>query len=129
MSDISNKRILLIEDATFMRMMIKNILVKNGFTICGEGEDGYEAIERYKTLKPDLVIMDIIMPNLDGLTALREIIKEFPDAKIIMCSAMGEESFVVEAKNLGAVDYIVKPFQPDRIIATVTKVLKSQKQN
>ena len=121
---MSDKQILLIDDAAFMRMMIKNILVKNGFTVCGEGQDGYEAIEKYRALRPDLVIMDITMPNMDGLTALKEIIKEFPDAKIVMCSAMGQESYVVEAIKSGAADFIVKPFQADRIIATVTKVLK-----
>jgi len=121
---MGEKRILLIDDAAFMRMMIKDILIKNGFIICGEGQDGYEAIEKYKTLKPDLIIMDIIMPNMDGLTALKEIIKDYPEAKIIMSSAMGQESSVVEAIKSGAADVIVKPFQADRIISTVTKVLK-----
>ena len=121
---MSDKKILLIDDAAFMRMMIRDILVKNGFTVCGEGQDGFEAIEKYRILLPDLVIMDITMPNMDGLAALREIKKEFPQAKIIMCSAMGQESYVIEAIKSGAADFIVKPFQADRIISTVTKVLK-----
>ena len=86
--------------------------------------DGVEAVEKYKSLMPDLVIMDITMPNKDGLTALKEIKKEYPQAKIVMCSAMGQESYVVDAIKSGAADFIVKPFQADRIISTVTKVLK-----
>ena len=121
---MSGKRILLVDDAAFMRMMIKDILVKNGFTVCGEGQDGFEAIEKYKTLQPDLVIMDITMPNMDGLAALKEIKKENPNAKVVMCSAMGQESYVVDAIKSGASDFIVKPFQADRIVSTVSKVLK-----
>ena len=121
---MSEKKILLVDDAAFMRMMIKDILVKNGFSVCGEGQDGNEAIEKYKALQPDLVIMDITMPNMDGLAALKEIRKEYPNAKVVMCSAMGQESYVVEAIKSGASDFIVKPFQADRIVSTVTKVLK-----
>ena len=121
---MSDKKILLVDDAAFMRMMIKDILVKNGFTVSGEAQDGLEAIEKYKALQPDLVIMDITMPNMDGLTALKEIKKEYPNAKIVMCSAMGQESYVVDAIKAGAADFIVKPFQADRIVSTVTKVLK-----
>jgi len=121
---MSEKKILLVDDAAFMRMMIKDILVKNGFTVCGEGQDGLEAIEKYRALQPDLVIMDITMPNMDGLAALKEIRKEYPNAKVVMCSAMGQESYVVDAIKSGAADFIVKPFQADRIVSTVTKVLK-----
>ena len=121
---MSDKKILLVDDAAFMRMMIKDILVKNGFSVCGEAEDGAVAIEKYKSLTPDLVIMDITMPNVDGLTALKTIKKDHPEAKIVMCSAMGQESYVVEAIKSGAADFIVKPFQADRIISTVQKVLK-----
>ena len=121
---MSEKKILLVDDAAFMRMMIKDILVKNGFTVCGEAQDGLEAIEKYKALLPDLVIMDITMPNMDGLAALKEIKKEYPGAKVVMCSAMGQESYVVDAIKAGAADFIVKPFQADRIVSTVTKVLK-----
>jgi len=121
---MSDKKILLVDDAAFMRMMIKDILVKNGFSVCGEGQDGVDAIEKYKTLQPDLVIMDITMPNMDGLAALKAIKKDHPAAKIVMCSAMGQESYVVDAIKSGASDFIVKPFQADRIISTVQKVLK-----
>ena len=121
---MSDKKILLVDDAAFMRMMIKDILIKNGFTVCGEGQDGVEAIEKFKALSPDLVIMDITMPNMDGLTALKAIKKDYPQAKVVMCSAMGQESYVVDAIKSGAADFIVKPFQADRIISTVTKVLK-----
>jgi len=121
---MSDKKILLVDDAAFMRMMIKDILVKNGYNVCGEASDGLDAIEKYKSLQPDLTIMDITMPNLDGLQALKQIKAEFPGAKIVMCSAMGQESYVVEAIKSGASDFIVKPFQQDRIISTVQKVLK-----
>lgn len=121
---MSDKKILLVDDAAFMRMMIKDILVKNGYTVCGEAQDGLDAIEKFKSLQPDLVIMDITMPNMDGLDALKEIKKENPDAKVVMCSAMGQESYVVDAIKSGASDFIVKPFQADRIISTVQKVLK-----
>ena len=117
------KRILLVDDATFMRMMIKNILVKNGYEIAGEAGDGLEAIEKYNELLPDLVIMDITMPKLDGITALKEIKKAHPAAKIVMCSAMGQEHYVVEAIKNGATDFIVKPFAADRIIVTIGHIL------
>lgn len=118
-----DKTILLVDDAAFMRMMIKDILTKNGFTVADEGQDGLQAIEKYTQLKPNLVIMDITMPNMDGIQALKEIKKLDPNAKIIMCSAMGQESMVVEAIRSGAIDFIVKPFQADRIIQTVRKAL------
>ena len=121
---MSDKKILLVDDAAFMRMMIKDILVKNGFNVCGEAEDGAKAIEQYNALQPDLIIMDITMPNMDGLQALKAIKKDHPQAKIVMCSAMGQESYVVDAIKSGASDFIVKPFQADRIISTVQKVLK-----
>jgi two-component system chemotaxis response regulator CheY len=117
---MNDKRILLVDDAALMRMMIKDILVKNGFTVCGEGADGIEAVEKYKSLMPDLVIMDIVMPNMDGIAALKAIKKDFPQAKIVMCSAMERD----EALKAGASDFISKPFQADRIISTVTKALK-----
>ena len=121
---MSNKKILLVDDAAFMRMMIKDILVKNGFEVCGEAEDGVIAVERFKALGPDLVIMDITMPNMDGLQALKEIKRDNPQAKVVMCSAMGQETYVVDAIKSGASDFIVKPFQADRIVSTVQKVLK-----
>jgi two-component system chemotaxis response regulator CheY len=121
---MSDKKILLVDDAAFMRMMIRDILVKNGYTVCGEAENGAVAVAKYKELLPDLVIMDITMPELDGISALKQIKGEFPSSKVVMCSAMGQESYVVDAIKSGAADFIVKPFQADRIISTVQKVLK-----
>lgn len=116
-------KIMIVDDAAFMRMMIKDTLKKNGYDNLVEASDGEIAVSQYKAEAPDLVIMDITMPNKDGLQALKEI-KEFDSAaKIVMCSAMGQESMVVEAIKLGAKDFIVKPFKPDRILKTVTTVL------
>ena len=116
-------KILVVDDAGFMRMMIKTCLTKTGYPNVIEGEDGEKAIALYKAEKPDLVFMDITMPNLDGIGALKGI-KEFdPAAKIVMCSAMGQEAMVMEAIKEGAMDFIVKPFKQDRIIQTVTKIL------
>jgi len=115
--------ILIVDDATFMRMMIKDVLVKNGFKIAGEAENGAKAIDKFKELNPDLVIMDITMPEVDGIQAVKEIKKIDPSAKIIMCSAMGQQAMVIEAIQAGAKDFIVKPFQAERIIEAVKKVL------
>ena len=103
-------KILIVDDAAFMRMMIKDILVKNGYEIVGEGADGYQAIELYKETSPDLVTMDITMPEMDGITALKEIRNINPNAKVIMCSAMGQQAMVIDAIQAGAKDFIVKPF-------------------
>ena len=115
--------ILIVDDAAFMRMMIKDVLSKNGFTICGEAENGAKAIEKYKETNPELVIMDITMPEVDGIQAVKEIKKINSGAKIIMCSAMGQQAMVIEAIQAGAKDFIVKPFQAERIIEAVRKVL------
>jgi two-component system chemotaxis response regulator CheY len=104
-------------------MTLKNILTKNGFDIAGEAADGNEAIEMYKATKPDLVTMDITMPNLDGISAIREIMRVDPSARIIVCSAMGQKALVIDALNAGARDFVVKPFQPDRIVDAVKKAL------
>ncbi len=117
------KRILIVDDAAFMRMILKDILVKNGYEVVGEGENGADAIEKYRELKPELVLMDITMPEIDGIQATRAIKSEFSSASIIMCSAMGQQSMVVEAIQAGALDFIVKPFQPERVIDAVSKVL------
>ena len=116
-------KILVVDDAGFMRKMIQTHLSKGGYTDFIEGQDGAEAVVQYQEHKPDLVIMDITMPNKDGIEALREIKGAFPAAKIVMCSAMGQESMVMEAIKLGALDFIVKPFKSDRIIQTVSKIL------
>lgn len=117
------KNILIVDDAAFMRMMIKEILSKNGFEVVGEANDGLDAIEKYKELKPDLITMDITMPEMDGIAALKEIKKIDSNAKIIMCSAMGQQSMVIDAIQAGAKDFIVKPFQADRVIEAITKAL------
>jgi two-component system chemotaxis response regulator CheY len=119
------KKILLVDDAAFMRKVIKDTLSKNGYTELYEAVDGADAVEKYSEVNPDLVIMDITMPNMDGLEALKAIRAKDSDASIVMCSAMGQESMVMDAVRSGAKDFIVKPFKPDRIIKTVTSVLGS----
>jgi two-component system chemotaxis response regulator CheY len=117
------KRVLIVDDAAFMRMMIKDILSKNGFEIVGEAENGIQGVELYKEHKPDLVTMDITMPEMDGIAAVKEILAADKAAKVIMCSAMGQQSMVIDAIQAGAKDFIVKPFQPDRVLEAVNKVL------
>lgn len=116
-------KIMIVDDAAFMRMMIKDTLKKNGYEDLIEAADGEIAVSQYKAETPDLVIMDITMPNKDGLQALKEIKEYDSSAKVVMCSAMGQESMVVEAIKLGAKDFIVKPFKQERILKTVTTVL------
>ena len=118
-----SKRILIVDDAAFMRMMIKDILTKNGFEVVGEAADGLQAVEKYNELRPDLVTMDITMPEMDGIAALKEIKKTSPNATIIMCSAMGQQAMVIDAIQAGAKDFIVKPFQADRVIEAIQKAL------
>ncbi len=113
--------ILIVDDAAFMRMMIRDVLTKNGFEIVGEAENGQKAIEKYKELTPELVIMDITMPEVDGIQAVKEIKKIDAGAKVIMCSAMGQQAMVIEAIQAGAKDFIVKPFQADRVVEAVKK--------
>ncbi|CCQ93023.1 regulator of chemotaxis and motility [[Clostridium] ultunense Esp] len=117
------KGILIVDDASFMRMMIKDILTKNGFEVVGEAENGITAVEKYKELNPELVIMDITMPEMDGIQAVKEIKSIDPNSKIIMCSAMGQQAMVIEAIQAGAKDFIVKPFQHERVIEAVKKAL------
>lgn len=116
-------RILIVDDAAFMRMMIRDILSKNGFEVVGEAQDGSQAIEKFKELRPDLITMDITMPEMDGIAALKEIKKVDPAAKVIMCSAMGQQAMVIDAIQAGAKDFIVKPFQADRVIEAINKTL------
>jgi len=117
------KRILIVDDAAFMRMMIKNILLKNGYEIVGEAENGKMAVNLYSETKPDLVTMDITMPEMDGIEAVKAIRSTDSSASIIMCSAMGQQSMVMDAIQAGAKDFIVKPFQQDRLLQAIERVL------
>jgi len=117
------KNILICDDAAFMRMMIKDILTKNGYNIAGEAENGQKAVEKYNETKPDLVMMDITMPEMDGIQALKKIKEADAGASIIMCSAMGQQAMVIESIQAGAKDFIVKPFQADRVLEAVKKVI------
>src|SRR5438093_1614400 len=105
------------------RATVRDILARAGFEVVGEAETGSEAVEKYRQLKPDLVTMDIVMPDMGGIDAVREIVKHDPDAKILMCSAMGQQALVVEAIQAGAKDFVVKPFQPSRVLEAVQRVL------
>lgn len=116
--------IMIVDDAAFMRMMLKDILTKNGFEVVGEAENGAVAVDKYLELRPNLTIMDITMPEMDGLQAVKEIRKKDPQARVIMCSAMGQQSMVIEAIQSGAKDFVVKPFQAERVVEAVTKALK-----
>ena len=117
------KNILICDDAAFMRMIIKDILTKNGYNVAGEAENGAKAVEKYAELKPDLVLMDITMPEMDGIQALKNIKAADPAALVIMCSAMGQQAMVIESIQAGAKDFIVKPFQADRVLEAVKKVV------
>ena len=120
---MADKNILLVDDAAFMRMMLKDILVKNGYNVVGEAEKGAKALEKYKELNPTLVILDISLPEMDGIQAAKAIKSEDGNALIIMCSAMGQQAMVIESIQAGARDFIVKPFQPDRVLEAVKKVI------
>lgn len=119
-----SKKVLIVDDAAFMRMMIKDILAKNGFEVVGEAADGVQAIEKYKELTPDLVTMDITMPEMDGIAALKEIKSIDPNSIVIMCSAMGQQAMVIDAIQAGAKDFIVKPFQAERVLEAINKALE-----
>ena len=121
-----SKKILLVDDAAFMRMMLKDTLTKNGYTEVFEAVDGADAVEKFKEIGPDLVVMDITMPNMDGLEALKAIRALNGSANVVMCSAMGQESMVKEAVRSGAKDFIVKPFKPDRVLKTVNSILGNE---
>ena len=115
--------VLICDDAVFMRTMISDILEESGYEVVGQAESGVQAIERYKALRPDLVTMDIVMPDMGGIDAVREITSFDANAKILMCSAMGQQALVVEAIQAGAKDFVVKPFQPSRVLEAVQRVL------
>ncbi|HJQ10110.1 MAG: response regulator [Gemmatimonadaceae bacterium] len=115
--------VLVCDDAVFMRTMVSDILSQAGFTVVGEAENGKQAVEKYKQLKPDLVTMDIIMPEMGGIEAVKQITQADPAARILMCSAMGQQALVQEALQAGARDFVVKPFQPSRVLEAVQRVL------
>jgi two-component system chemotaxis response regulator CheY len=117
------QKILIVDDAAFMRMMLKDILTKNGFEVVGEAENGLVGVEKFKELKPDLVTMDITMPEMDGITAVKNIKGIDGNAKVVMCSAMGQQAMVIDAIQAGAKDFIVKPFQADRVVEAIQKAL------
>ena len=118
-----SRTVLVCDDAIFMRALVSDILQQAGFAVVGEAETGVEAVEKYKTLRPDLVTMDIVMPDLGGIDAVREITAYDPDARVLMCSAMGQQALVVEAIQAGAKDFVVKPFQASRVLEAVERVL------
>jgi len=118
-----SKRVLIVDDAAFMRMMIKNVLTQNGYEVAGEASNGQEALVLYEKVKPDLVTLDITMPEMDGIQTLKELLKMDPSANVIMVTAMGQQQLVIEAIQMGAKDFVVKPFQPDRLIEAVRKAL------
>ncbi|MDX9871936.1 MAG: response regulator [Clostridia bacterium] len=115
--------VLIVDDAAFMRMMLKDILGKNGFEVVGEAENGAVAVEKYKDLRPDLVTMDITMPEMDGISAVKKIKEVNANARVVMCSAMGQQAMVIDAIQAGARDFIVKPFQPERVLEAIQKAL------
>ena len=117
-------RILLADDLSFMRMVQKDILEDKGYRIVGEASDGIEAIEKYKALSPDIIILDITMPNMNGLDAMYNILKIDPSAKIVMCSALGQQQLIVEAIKAGVKDFIVKPFKSERMLSAIAKAIK-----
>ena len=116
-------RVLVVDDAAFMRKMVSDALTKGGHEVVGEAGNGIEAIAQYQALKPEVTTLDITMPEKDGLAALKEIISIDPGARVVMCSALGQESKVLESIKAGAKDFVVKPFQPDRVIEAVGKAL------
>jgi two-component system, chemotaxis family, chemotaxis protein CheY len=116
-------RVLVADDASFMRQMIREIVESEGFEVCGEASDGVEAVDEFKRLQPDVVTMDIVMPRKSGIDAVRGIMALDPG---VMCSALGQETLVTEAMQAGARDFIVKPFKPDAVIETLKKVLEKE---
>jgi two-component system chemotaxis response regulator CheY len=116
-------KILIVDDAKFMRTMLTGILQKGGHEVVGEAGNGEEAVQLYAQLKPELVTMDITMPDMDGITAVQKIRESDPNAKVIMCSAMGQQAMVLDAIKAGAKDFIVKPFQADRVLEAIAKVV------
>jgi two-component system chemotaxis response regulator CheY len=120
---MTGRRALIVDDAVVMRMMIKNILTKSGFEIVGEAVSGLQAVEKYRALLPDVVTMDMVMPDMDGIAAVKAIISEFPEAKIVMCTSMGQQALVIESIQAGAASFITKPFQSAKLVEAVERVL------
>lgn len=118
-----SKKILITDDALFMRVTLKNILISNGYEVAAEACNGQEAVEKYAAIKPDLVLMDITMPIMDGISATKAIKTADPGANVVMCTAMGQKNMVIEAIQAGAKDFIVKPFQPDRVLESIKKLI------
>jgi two-component system chemotaxis response regulator CheY len=119
-------RVLIADDASFMRQMIRDIIEPEGFEVVGEASDGVEVIEKFKELHPDMVMMDIVMPKRSGIDSVKAIIAMDPTARIVMCSALGQESLVMEAIEAGAKDFIVKPFKPEAVVSTLRKALEKE---
>jgi len=119
-------RVLIVDDALFMRTMLRNIFVESGFEVVGEAGNGSEAVEKFRALAPDLTTMDIVMPEKNGIEALKLIMAVDPGARVVMCSALGQESLIIEALEAGARDFIVKPFKPAKVIEVVQKVLAGE---
>jgi len=115
--------VLIADDLKFIKLVLRELVEKAGFRVVGEASNGQEAVELYKDKRPDVVLMDITMPKMDGLTALKQILKLDPQAKIIMCSALGQQSLIVQALQLGAKDFVVKPFREERVVAAIKKIL------
>jgi two-component system chemotaxis response regulator CheY len=118
--------VLIVDDLTFIKMVLKDLVEKAGFRVVGEASDGEEALRLFEEKRPDVVLMDITMPKMDGLTALQKILEKDPEAKIIMCSALGQQRLILQAIQLGAKDFIVKPFRPERVIGSIKKILDIQ---
>jgi len=120
------KRVLVADDASFMRQMIRDIIEPEGYQVVGEASDGVEVVEKFRELQPDLVMMDIVMPKRSGIDAVKGIMELDPGARVVMCSALGQEALVMEAIQAGAKDFIVKPFKPDSVVTTLAKVLEKE---
>lgn len=119
-------RVLIVDDALFMRTMLRNIFVESGFEVVGEAGNGNEAVEKYRVLRPDLTTMDIVMPEKNGIEALKQIMLFDPRARVVMCSALGQESLIIEALEAGARDFIVKPFKPAKVVEVAQKILAAE---
>ena len=119
-------RVLIADDASFMRQMIRDIIEPEGFEVVGEASDGVEVIEKFKDLHPDMVMMDIVMPKRSGIDSVKRIVAMDPTARVVMCSALGQESLVMEAIEAGAKDFIVKPFKPETVVSTLKKALEKE---